>query len=123
MTLRSLSLAALLLLSVALGGFACAGTDGEDADGDADADADADADGDGDSDGGPPVTDCGAALPLPASGGTCEVVAGNGTPTRLVVRDVTPHGRNGPPEMTEAERWRQAGLTPDGTPLDLSAFK
>jgi hypothetical protein len=52
-----------------------------------------------------------------------EVVAGNGTPTRLVVRDVTPHGRNGPPEMTEAERWRQAGLTPDGKPLDLSEFK
>jgi hypothetical protein len=52
-----------------------------------------------------------------------EVVAGNGTPTRLVVRDVTPHGRNGPPDMTDAERWRQAGLTPDGKPLDLSEFK
>jgi hypothetical protein len=52
-----------------------------------------------------------------------EVVAGNGTPTRLVVRDVTPHGRNGPPEMTDEERWRQAGLTPDGKPLDLAEFK
>lgn len=52
-----------------------------------------------------------------------EVVAGNGTPTRLIVRDVTPHGRNGPPEMTEEERWRQAGLTPDGKPLDLAKFK
>jgi hypothetical protein len=52
-----------------------------------------------------------------------EVVAGNGTPTRLVVRDVTPHGRNGPPEMTEEDRWRQAGRTPDGKPLDLAEFK
>lgn len=52
-----------------------------------------------------------------------EVVAGNGTPTRLVLRDVTPHGRNGPPEMTEEERWRQAGRTPDGKPLDLAEFK
>lgn len=52
-----------------------------------------------------------------------EVVAGNGTPTRLVVRDVTPHGRNGPPEMTDEERWRQAGRTPDGKPLDLAEFK
>jgi hypothetical protein len=52
-----------------------------------------------------------------------EVVAGNGTPTRLVVRDVTPHGPNGPPEMTEAERWRQAGRGPDGKPLDLAEFK
>jgi hypothetical protein len=52
-----------------------------------------------------------------------EVVAGNGTPTRLIVRDVTPHGRNGPPDMTEEERWRQAGLTPDGKPLDLAEFK
>jgi hypothetical protein len=52
-----------------------------------------------------------------------EVVAGNGTPTRLVVRDVTPHGPNGPPEMTEEERWRQAGRAPDGKPLDMAEFK
>jgi len=52
-----------------------------------------------------------------------EVVAGNASPTRLVVRDVTPHEANGPPTMTEEERWRQAGLTRDGKPLDLAEFK
>jgi hypothetical protein len=52
-----------------------------------------------------------------------EVVAGNASPTRLVVRDVTPHGPNGPPTMTDEERWRQAGRTPDGKPLDLAEFK
>ena len=51
------------------------------------------------------------------------MVAGNASPTRLVVRDVTPHGANGPPTMTNEERWRQAGLTPDGKPLDLAEFK
>lgn len=52
-----------------------------------------------------------------------EVVAGNASPTRLVVRDVTPHGANGPPTMTEEERWRQAGRGPDGKPLDMAEFK
>jgi hypothetical protein len=52
-----------------------------------------------------------------------EVVAGNGRPTALIVRDVTPHGPSGPPEMTEAERWRQAGRTPDGRPLDIATLR
>jgi hypothetical protein len=44
-----------------------------------------------------------------------EVVP-DGTRTRLVIRDVTP-----PPTVqgiSEAERWRRAGLTPDGRLLD-----
>jgi hypothetical protein len=44
-----------------------------------------------------------------------EVVAG-GAQTRLLVKDITPppstHG------LSEAERWRRAGLSPDGKPLD-----
>jgi hypothetical protein len=52
-----------------------------------------------------------------------EVVAGNASPTRLVVKDVTPHGANGPPTMTDEERWRQAGRRPDGKPLDGAEFQ
>lgn len=44
-----------------------------------------------------------------------EVIAAPGR-TKLVIRDITK------PQMTrglsEAERWRRAGLTPDGKPLD-----
>jgi hypothetical protein len=39
-----------------------------------------------------------------------------GAETELVIRDVTP-----PPTVqgiSEAERWRRAGLTPEGNPLD-----
>ncbi len=52
-----------------------------------------------------------------------EVIAGDGRPTQLVVRDITPHGRNGPATMTEADRWRQAGRAPDGRPLDPSQLR
>jgi hypothetical protein len=41
----------------------------------------------------------------------------DGPRTRLVIKDVTPP----PPPlpgMTDAERWRAAGFTPDGHPLD-----
>jgi hypothetical protein len=41
----------------------------------------------------------------------------DGAQTRLVIKDVTPPPPP-PPGMTEAERWRAAGLTPDGRPLD-----
>jgi hypothetical protein len=41
----------------------------------------------------------------------------DGPRTRLVIKDVTPPPPP-PPNMTEAERWRAAGLTPDGRPLD-----
>lgn len=41
--------------------------------------------------------------------------------TRLVIRDVTPPKIV--PGLTDAERWRQAGLTPQGRPLDPKAFE
>lgn len=50
------------------------------------------------------------------------VSPGAGTLTKLEIRDVTPLPPN-PPEMTPADRWRQAGRKPDGTPLDLAEFK
>lgn len=42
----------------------------------------------------------------------------DGPRTRLVIKDVTPIPAP-PPGMTDAERWRAAGLSPDGRPLDL----
>ena len=45
-----------------------------------------------------------------------EVVP-DGARTRLVIKDVTPPPPP-PPGLTDAERWRAAGLTPDGRPLD-----
>jgi len=42
--------------------------------------------------------------------------------TQLIIRDVTPRPPN-PPGMTDAERWRQAGYTPDGKPLDPTQLK
>jgi hypothetical protein len=47
---------------------------------------------------------------------TLEVVP-DGSETRLVLKDVTPPPPP-PPGLTDAERWRAAGLTPDGRPLD-----
>lgn len=41
--------------------------------------------------------------------------------TRLVIRDLTPPKVE--PGLTDAERWRQAGLTPEGRPLDPKAFE
>jgi len=41
--------------------------------------------------------------------------------TRLVIRDTTPPKVQ--PGLTDAERWRQAGLTPQGRPLDPKAFE
>jgi len=41
--------------------------------------------------------------------------------TRLVIRDTTPPKIV--PGLTDAERWRQAGLTPEGRPLDPKAFE
>jgi len=52
---------------------------------------------------------------------TLEVYA-DGPSTRLVIKDTTPP----PPPLpglTEAERWRAAGLTPDGHPLDPSKLE
>ncbi|HEY3254606.1 MAG TPA: hypothetical protein VGJ91_11680 [Polyangiaceae bacterium] len=41
--------------------------------------------------------------------------------TRLIIRDTTPPKIQ--PGLTDAERWRQAGLTPEGRPLDPKAFE
>ncbi len=41
--------------------------------------------------------------------------------TRLVIRDMTP--AKVVPGLTDAERWRQAGLTPEGRPLDPKQFE
>lgn len=42
--------------------------------------------------------------------------------TRLVIKDVTPPPPP-PPGLTDAERWRAAGMTPDGRPLDLKQLE
>ncbi len=47
---------------------------------------------------------------------TLEVLP-DGPDTRLVIVDTTPPPPP-PPGLTDAERWRAAGLTPDGRPLD-----
>ncbi|HXK20831.1 MAG TPA: hypothetical protein VNG33_23630 [Polyangiaceae bacterium] len=47
---------------------------------------------------------------------TLEVLP-DGPRTRLVIKDTTPPPPP-VPGMTDAERWRAAGLTPDGRPLD-----
>jgi hypothetical protein len=41
--------------------------------------------------------------------------------TRLLIRDITPPKVQ--PGLSDAERWRQAGLTPEGRPLDPKAFE
>jgi len=41
--------------------------------------------------------------------------------TRLLIRDMTPPKIL--PGLSDAERWRQAGLTPQGRPLDPKAFE
>lgn len=40
---------------------------------------------------------------------------------RLVIKNITPPPTQ--PGLTEEERWRQAGLTPNGQPLDLSKLR
>lgn len=49
-----------------------------------------------------------------------EVIPEPGT-TRLVIRDVTPPKIV--PGLSDEERWRQAGLTPQGRPLDMKKFE
>ncbi len=50
-----------------------------------------------------------------------EVVP-DGPKTRLVIKDITPPPPP-PPGLTDAERWRAAGLTPDGHPLDMKKLE
>jgi hypothetical protein len=50
------------------------------------------------------------------------VSPGAGSLTELVIRDVTPRPKN-PAGMTDADRWRQAGRKPDGTPVDPAELR
>jgi len=50
-----------------------------------------------------------------------EVAPRRGGGSELEVRDVTPVPV--PPGLTDAERWKRAGLKPDGTPLDPKALE
>ncbi len=52
---------------------------------------------------------------------TLEVLP-DGPRTRLVIKDVTPPPPP-PPGLSDAERWRAAGLGPDGRPLDLKKLE
>jgi hypothetical protein len=52
---------------------------------------------------------------------TLEVLP-DGPKTRLVIKDVTPPPPP-PPGLSDAERWRAAGLGPDGRPLDLKKLE
>jgi hypothetical protein len=52
---------------------------------------------------------------------TIEVYA-DGPSTRLVLKDTTPPPPP-PPGLTDAERWRAAGLSPDGRPLDPKSLE
>ena len=49
-----------------------------------------------------------------------DVIAEPGM-TRLVIRDTTPPPVT--PGLSDAERWKEAGLTPDGRPIDLKKFE
>jgi hypothetical protein len=42
--------------------------------------------------------------------------------TKLVLTDVTPPPPP-PPGLSDAERWRRAGFSPDGRPLDLKRLE
>lgn len=52
---------------------------------------------------------------------TLEVLP-DGAKTRLVIKDTTPPPP-AVPGLTDAERWRAAGLGPDGRPLDLKKLE
>ncbi|MGC4092144.1 MAG: hypothetical protein QM756_30530 [Polyangiaceae bacterium] len=51
-------------------------------------------------------------------------VIGEGPSTRLLVEDVTPPPAL-PPDVgaSDADRWKRAGFTPDGKPLDMNSLK
>lgn len=51
-----------------------------------------------------------------------EVAPSGGNRTELTIRDVTPRP-SFPPGTTEQDRWRAAGRTPDGKPIDISELR
>lgn len=52
---------------------------------------------------------------------TIEVLP-DGMLTRLVIKDVTPPPPP-PPGLSDADRWRAAGMSPDGRPLDIKKLE
>jgi len=50
-------------------------------------------------------------------------VIGEGAATRLLVEDVTPPPPPPPENISDSERWRRAGFTPDGKPINMNALK
>ena len=48
-------------------------------------------------------------------------ISQNGRQVYMLVKDVTPAPMQ--PGLTEEERWRQAGLKPNGAPLDIAALQ
>lgn len=52
---------------------------------------------------------------------TLEVLP-DGPKTRLIIKDTTPPPPP-PPGLSDEERWRRAGLKPDGSPLDMNTLQ
>jgi hypothetical protein len=50
-------------------------------------------------------------------------VIGEGAGTRLLVEDVTPPPPPPVENISDSERWRRAGFSRDGKPLDMNALK
>lgn len=50
-------------------------------------------------------------------------VIGEGAGTRLLVEDVTPPPPPPVENISDAERWRRAGFTSDGKPINMNALK
>jgi hypothetical protein len=48
---------------------------------------------------------------------------GRGQPTRLLIKDVTPSAPPAEPTLTDEERWRRAGMKPNGDPLDVTQLR
>jgi hypothetical protein len=59
---------------------------------------------------------------LPGTNRDYQIEVGGRRPCRVVVRDVTPEPA-APAGLTEEERWKRAGLSPQGSVLDPNALK
>lgn len=49
--------------------------------------------------------------------------SGGGRPTRLLIKDVTPNAPPSEPTLSDEERWRRAGMKPNGDPLDVTQLR
>lgn len=50
-------------------------------------------------------------------------LSGGGRPTRLLIKDVTPNAPPSEPTLSDEERWRRAGMKPNGDPLDVTQLR